>query len=66
MNIINILDVIWTPLDWQEGDIVLLWNLLDGGRMQRAELLAANFKSVGYITAVCSVQLLFFVGIEDR
>ena len=45
MNILIILDVIWIHLDWQEGDIALLKNMLDDGRTQCVELLAVNFRS---------------------
>ena len=46
MNILIILDVIWIHLDWQEGDIAFLKNMLDDGRTQCVELLAVNFRSV--------------------
>jgi hypothetical protein len=46
MNILIILDVIWTHLDWQEGGSALLQNMLDDSRTQCVELLAVNFRSV--------------------
>jgi hypothetical protein len=52
MNILSLLDVILTCLGWQQGDIALLQNVLDAGRIQCAELLAPDFKSVRCITAV--------------
>lgn len=32
-------------MDWQEGDITLLQNVLDDGRTQCVELLAVNFRN---------------------
>jgi hypothetical protein len=46
MNILIILDMIWTHVDWQEGNIALLQNMLNDDWTQCVELLAVNFRSV--------------------
>jgi len=50
-------------VDWQEGDIALLQNMLDDGRTQCVELLGVNFRSVDMrINKVKMLKLYAYLG----